>query len=155
MSKKNKRKNKDKTLSWAKFIRKFCSRCVVCTSNINAKFCHGLYLKDPKGWKEDIFPTLSKSTSFLSTGNNNCVSGGDFVEVFCSVCGVGNSSMYKPCDDFTRCFAEFNKQIRDSGSSKYGYVCKKQKEEPKPVFFTNNPEKWDIIIKKTLYGEKE
>ena len=154
MSKKRKRKNKNKSLSWAKFIRKYCSKCTICTSNIDAKFCYGMYINDNTRWQDDIFPVLSESKLFTNA-NNRGVSGKAFMEIFCSRCSACNPSNYFLCDSFITCRSAFSKQIRDSISEVDNRPAKKQKDVPKPVFFTNNPEKWDIIIRKTLYGETE
>ena len=150
MSKKNKHKNKP--LSWAKFIRKFCSRCDNCTGKISAKFCYLRYKSDVVSWKEDIFPMLSKTIMRMDTVGIVGVSRFDFEDVFCSNCNGGDYTIRESCSSVYACLREFNNQVRGSQSEPLNRS--KKVDKPVPTFFTNNPEKWDIVIKKSLYGEE-
>ena len=153
MSKKNRKKhNKNKSLSWAKFVRSFCSRCSICNTRINAKFCYKRYKHDPEGWKSNVFPFLSKEPIYLDDDFGG-MSVFDFEDLFCEHCKEGNYTKKESCREISVCLYEFDKQVRASQSCADDYHKPKKKVKPEPVFFTNNPEKWDIIIRRVLYGE--
>lgn len=151
---KNKKK-KNKILPWAKFVKEFCKRCPICSNTINAKFCYKRYTRSPESW-QNVFQKL-KRTKFWDPHDVYGERIYIFEDLFCEKCNYGSRDRFSECSDLCMCFDDFNEQIINS--AKTGPKNNKgkhntKKEEPKPIFFTNNEEKWKKIIQKVLYSEE-
>lgn len=125
MSKRGKRKNKNRKFNQSQFVNVFCNGCLLCEQRADHKpsFCYSeLYRHEPNAFRDGPYKNLLQAAKFyFNTGKKlDNISVPMFQNIFCNtgICYNGSKLQGGTCPHHTDCYSLFRTQLGLS-SNKY------------------------------------